>query len=263
MIIEQFINFCKISRLDAALSVFGCIYLLYFNYSGDVDSCFRVAAPAIPSIMCTFILNNYNDCEDDSINHPDRPLASGATPLHFAIGFYFLCVLFSLALIFRISDHRLMFTHFAFLVLAINYNYIKTQFPIIKSLYVALCYLVLTFLMPAPMFDRLNYAFPVISIFLFCLGRELLMDILDMRGDGRTLPNVIGEEKTMRIAFILQLLGVSVLIPDVSSLISLLFVFGNLILILGCVQIWNKEGGALAATQLSRINIFVACVFLF
>lgn len=161
--------------------------------------------------MSGFVINDLHDIERDDQNHPNRPLPSRRiTPVSAAV-VYFSFLAVSLILLRAYVKREEMYLYLLLLLALVNYNYIVGYFPTLKDVYVAavgiLPIQILSSFMPL---DR-KYLVVSLSLFLFLLGREILMDIEDAPGDGETLAKKIGLLRAADFAFALKALGVTLL----------------------------------------------------
>src|ERR1700743_1899592 len=147
-----------------------------------------------------FIINDVNDIERDAVNNPDRVLPQKLITSEFAITIYYLMLLATLIVIKFFMPLNSVFVFMLYLVLIINYNYLVDSFPYLKNFYVlviSVVHLSIIFLL-----IPVNWFFGG-CIILNILCQEILLDLRDLRGDGKTLPKILGEKLTIRLVSLL------------------------------------------------------------
>ncbi len=114
--------------------------------------------------------------------------------------------------------------HFIYLIgfiLAINYNTVVDYLPKFKTFYVAA-----TSALPIVLVSQIvgNPLEPSLlsATFLFITGRETLMDVQDMKGDGATIARWFSPQTGTRIAFGLTGLGTLALLFAVNTVLEVL-----------------------------------------
>ncbi len=217
-------------------------------------------APAIVS-MAAFLVcaagNIVNDCVDieiDRINQPNRVLVRGALSTRYAL---VLSIVFNLAALLLAISVSWDVTVLALISIGLLYlyNYILKKVPIAGNIVISFL-AGLTFITGGVAIDP-QFAFelpgPLIGFafaFLFHFVREVVKDVQDMEGDRavglRTLPHVIGPQKSLMIALIVFLILtvltflpalagwfgswykiIAVYIVELPILAFLIFVWGN------------------------------------
>jgi geranylgeranylglycerol-phosphate geranylgeranyltransferase len=158
-------------------------------------------------------LNDYFDYENDKINHPDRPIPSGKLKpedvLGFSIFFFILSYLLSLLLSSIVGYEALLIVTFAF-VSQIAYEKKYKHEKIIGNLIIG-TQTALAFVFGGIIVGKtVITSIIAIAVFFSIVGREMVKDIEDIRGDKDrvTLPMKIGVKKAGVVAAIFILLAV-------------------------------------------------------
>jgi 4-hydroxybenzoate polyprenyltransferase len=98
-----------------------------------------------------------------------------------------------------------------YFLLANNYNTVVNNIVSLKNPYAALCH-ALPILLVFEVCGSGSVPYLLTpSVFLFSLGREIMMDLRDVDGDGATLVKLVSSKVAQIIAFTLQSLGVILL----------------------------------------------------
>nr|MBN2276746.1 geranylgeranylglycerol-phosphate geranylgeranyltransferase [candidate division Zixibacteria bacterium] len=159
-------------------------------------------------------LNDFMDIESDQISHPGRPLASGQLPLYAAI---LAAIVMNLAAVVLVVPVGWAVTGLVVITvfLLFLYNFKLKKIPVTGNLIVSFLG-GLTFIVgglavqPENIFVIPGPVIPAMFAFLFHLGRELLKDSADCRGDlaaeYKTLPMIISPAMVLIIITIIYLL---------------------------------------------------------
>lgn len=167
------------------------------------------ASPFTLAAMGGFALNDYCDRERDRINRPYRPVPSGkvapATAYYVGFGLLLAATAFSLA---AAKSARETIIFLLAITGAASYNIVVRRATCLKNLWTgALCSLPLLWFASE---GRIS-GVVVVSVLIYITGREMLMDVVDMRGDQArnvlTIPSRIGSAATSIIGFVLVLGG--------------------------------------------------------
>lgn len=233
--------FMRISRLDTSLIVFLSLAVPLYLRLHDYRMALGRSLPLMVIAMCGFILNDIHDAERDEENHPNRPLPrKQLTDTHAAI-IYFVLLAAALAALRAFVDAPMAAWYLLLLVALINYNYIVTFFPFLKNIYAAgtgtipLVILALTLGR-----DQVSVT-TLVALFCFLLGRELLMDVEDLRGDGNTLAKILGPVLATYAGFALKLGSVGVLLAGASGRLSINLAIAILALDVVFAVAWTKQ----------------------
>jgi 4-hydroxybenzoate polyprenyltransferase len=196
-----------LTRFDTCAIVFLSVLLPVYFLNGDLELSLRTSLPVLTICMCGFVINDLSDQEKDATNHPQRPLPSGAIGEVAASIVYFTLLAVSLFVIKMFVAPTSVYLYALLLIALINYNYVVAYVPLVKNVYVATAGL-----LPIIIVGSLVEAVPVVermipSLFLFLLGREMLMDVQDASGDGKTPAKMLGPRTTENVAFTLKVVG--------------------------------------------------------
>jgi len=165
---------------------------------------------SVPFVFCSlggFALNDYFDVERDKINKPNRAIPSNKISsfqgLLISIILLTLSIIISFWAFISITELSI---YISSIVGIIIYNLILNRYPLIKNIFAAiLCSLPILFILLSLEYS-IDYYLLILSTIIFIFGRELLMDIKDIKGDKitgiYTIPNYIGEKLLIRISFI-------------------------------------------------------------
>ncbi len=158
-----------------------------------------------------FVLNDYLDREGDRINHPERPIPSNnITPrkaLALSIGIFIgglACVNFLVLFFSPLSVIIVIIGAGVLVCYEVRFKKIGIAGNAMVGILVALTYIFGSFVvLPPGDILKLNTAH-ILALLAFCaiMGREIIMDIEDMKGDLKrtTLPRKIGKKKSAVIA---------------------------------------------------------------
>jgi geranylgeranylglycerol-phosphate geranylgeranyltransferase len=198
---------CSLTRLDTCALVFASVFLPTYYQRNDVHFALTHAVPILTTCMAGFVINDLSDIEKDRENHPRRPLPSNSVSELGASVIYFILLTISLAAIkiYVLPPH--IYLYLLLLIGLINYNYVVSYMPIAKNVYVAMVGLIPIFILASLLANTASVWVIAPSLFLFLLGREMLMDVEDAAGDAQTLTKAIGLPTAENIAFTLKLTG--------------------------------------------------------
>jgi geranylgeranylglycerol-phosphate geranylgeranyltransferase len=219
------------TRVPTALLI-GCAVWVPSRWAGDGGP--MGAAPALVfalAAMAGFALNDYCDVERDRVNHPHRAIPSGRLSPWVALVAGIVLLLGATAAAVYAGGGPLQLGLFTLTLAGVlHYNAFTARAPQLKSLYsAALSTMPVLYITLVLGYDRVYWLVPGASL-LFLVGRELLMDVRDLRGDRRaglvTLPMRLGPGRTSRVAFLLEfsatalLLPLLLLVPSVRTVLS-------------------------------------------
>lgn len=147
------------------------------------------------------IINDYFDVDSDKINHPGRPLPSGRIDKRTALIYAMLLFVISLLLSFWVGLIFFIITSAAGLLLFLYARVLKNTF-FSNSIVALLCSL--AFIVGGLVTKNVLAVFPAAFAFLFHYSREILKDVLDMKGDirnkTRSMALTVGPENSLRLA---------------------------------------------------------------
>lgn len=161
------------------------------------------------------VLNDYFDRELDQIAHPSRPLVKRDLSENAAIIISGLMAFLALIASYFLNLAALIYTVFL-VVLIYLYNRKLKGVPLLGNLTVSFVATSVFLFIGTFTLDLKPLIFPSLFAFVFHLGREIIKDLEDMKADGifgfKTLPQVLGETKTLVFArfSILLLIAVSI-----------------------------------------------------
>lgn len=226
--IKNFSSFIELTRLEH-----GAMYALGVLIGAVVAGWnLQFSAPlAIGAFVAIFLeigafsLNDYFDVKADRANKRiDRPLVrKDVTPetalLLAAIGFI---VANALALFISVEITLVVL---AFSVLSILYNMKMKKYAIIGNIFVGAT-MALPFVFGGLIFRNITEATAILAgiAFIMGLGREVMKDIEDMKGDkkvgARTLPIVIGVKKSIYSVVVCYFIGIGLSVVPFLSFFS-------------------------------------------
>ena len=253
---------CALTRFDTCALVFASVSLPLYFHSGDFVFSLTSALPVLTICMCGFVINDLSDIEKDRENHPRRPLPRQAINELGASIIYFSLLAASLVAIKLYVASSAVYLYLLLLVALINYNYVVEYVPAIKTVYVATVGLIPIFILASLLGGETIIARIAPSLFLFLLGRELLMDVQDLRGDAKTFVKIIGISNGENFAFILKLLGSSALWLAATSVVDMLLVFFLVFLDLAFAYMWRLNLQRRTIIQLMKVQLLVGIYFL-
>jgi geranylgeranylglycerol-phosphate geranylgeranyltransferase len=158
-------------------------------------------------------INDYFDYENDKINHPDRPIPSGKLQLehvlNFSIVFFIISFLLSLFLSSIVGYNVLLIVLIAFasqIAYEKKYKHEKIIGNLIIGTQTALAFIFGGIIVGKTMITSII----AIAVFFSIVGREIVKDIEDVKGDKDrlTLPMKIGVKNAGIVASILIILAV-------------------------------------------------------
>jgi len=227
--IKAIANYIKLTRplnnLITALSVF-----IGASISGDIESWTRVFFACLSAFFISAggnVINDYFDIDIDRINKPDRPLPQGKITSRSALVWSILLFLAGLFLSLQVKPLSLLIAFVAsgFLVL---YSYILKKRLLWGNLTVSVIS-ALAFVYGGIATEDFRLSLiPAAFALLFHLGREILKDIEDIRGDSSvgasTMPIKLGVEFSLDICALifLFLIGLTI-IPYFLHIFSFLY----------------------------------------
>jgi geranylgeranylglycerol-phosphate geranylgeranyltransferase len=250
-----------LGRTGSSALAFLTILLPTYVHSQELWLSLGLAAPIFPMSMCTFILNDINDIERDRVNHPDRPLPSESVSMHSAAVIYVVLFVLSLAAVRMLVPTPAHYVYLGGLLLALNYSTVVNNLPLLKNPYAAATattpiLIVNSGITPSPI------SWPIwAAVLLFIWGREALMDIQDMAGDGLTWPKVVGRDRTAYLACTLQ--GAAFLILSISATtLPRLISLAAILTLAAIIALWWRKGSRQSAIALMKAQLVLALVFL-
>jgi len=169
-----------------------------------------------------FALNDYIDLPADKINkRQDRPLVRGELERGTAFTISIIAFIIGNIISIFISPECFIIAA-AFSLLSITYNSKLKNYSVIGNVFIGIT-MALPFIFGALVAGAVNDSILVLSsiVFLIGIGREMMKDIEDIKGDkatgARTLPIIVGPKKTTYSIAICYLMGVVISISPIFS----------------------------------------------
>lgn len=252
----------RLTRLDSSLLGFFAIFVPLTVRTNDPTTSFGRAIPLLFICMCTFIANDLDDVEEDRINHPNRPLPAAHLTRTLAAVLYFAFLGSALVTTKYYVSPRIAFWYYALMTATISYGYVVEYLPGLKAPYVATAVSVPILIVAASYPDEPGLNIVAGSTFLFTLGREICMDILDRDGDAISFMHRFRAHQLVVAAYALQGTGVLLLLSQAdepSDLACLVIV--TLLLVLSGIY-WFKCERHKRAITIMKIEFFLGLYFL-
>ena len=194
----------------------------------DMDYVLALLASFVTFIFCMgdFALNDYFDRAIDKINHPERPIPAGKISSRNAFLFAVVFLSISPVIALFINIKCLLITLIAFLLTILYEAWLKKKAA--GNLVIAI-QVSLTFLLGAAAVGGMNRTiFISLLSFLFIWGREIILDIEDVRGDSdrKTLPMLLGINKAKILAtFLITTAIIMSPLPYMLRIFNIYYVF--------------------------------------
>ena len=236
-----------LNNLITALAVFMGAWIA--GISGSLDKLFLALVSACLISAGGYVVNDYFDLEIDRINKPSRPLPQGKVKAKSALFFSLILFIIGVILSFFIKEKALLIAVTAALLL-ILYSFKLKRTPLFGNLLVSLvCGLAFIYGGLAGRDFKLSLI-PAGFAFLFHLGREILKDIEDLKGDvssgAKTLPVVSGINISLLLTTIVFLgLIFLTLVPYYFKIFPVLYLIlvlvMDLLLVYVMVSMWRDQ----------------------
>lgn len=222
---SKLITLFKLFRFTGSIPMGLFIFIPLCLFTKNVGYSLVQTIPFVLMISGEIALNDCCDIEKDRISKPHRPLISGSIGIREAYAFTICMLAFAAGIglwVYRESLARECVFVTVMAILAV-YNLRFPFIPAIKAFITAFCtVLSLAFVFTFSIYE-VKYIPFLAAAFFFIVGREFLMDIRDIEGDGRngykTLAILWGVSKIRLLAF-----G-AIAIADIFCLFCLLFDF--------------------------------------
>jgi len=200
--------------------------------------------------MAGFALNNYVDVRKDRINKPNRAIPSGVISRRSALLLSIALYLVSMVLSHISTNSLFVLTIYTLALLGtVAYSLLSKKIGYIKTLITGL-------LTITPFLVALHYYQPSINGTLFLLavvmatiGKELLMDIRDIRGDSAagyyTIATLFGKEKTQAISIVFSVVALVLYFFSFkfNTAIGLVITMLAAIIVFASYMIWFSKRG--------------------
>lgn len=190
--------------------------------------CILKSIPIIFVTMSGFICNDIYDYEKDKKAGKNRPICSGRLSKKTAAGWAMLFAIFSLLINLAYCDFYPMLVISLTIALVALYSPFSRHIPLFKGFYTAV-------LCCSPLIYGLSISgYPInviqfVPIIIFIFGREIMLDIFDLRGDGesnlKTFPNYFGVAFSKNLSWLFVFLGSFVLLGQAFNTQGYLFSF--------------------------------------
>lgn len=216
-----------------ALAVFLPLYIA----GKEINEALSASMPFFLAAAGGFAINDYNDLAKDQLNKPYRALPSGKLTPAFALAFGVSLLMVAFIVSFLVYRHSFELVLYLVSIAGVAlYTLVVNYMSLSKTVLTAAVSVIPIFYVTIALSYPSAYLLIPTGGLLFLLGRELLMDIRDMGGDRlscmKTLPMVIGSQRTATLAFVLMgLCGV--------------------ILVLFSIQVWSVRNALLTGIVLS------------
>src|SRR5437868_509883 len=204
----------RLIRIEKCLLSDLSVLLPAYQKTKELGLSLAYSIPIFAVVASGFIINDINDVERDFVNNPERVLPQKSISLNFAVALYFFFILTTLVVVKFLIPFHYIFIFMLYLVLITNYNYLVNSFPYLKNLYVVIVtgvHLSIIFLL-----IPFNLYF-FVCIMLNILSQEMLLDLRDLKGDGKTFPKIVGKRIVIGIVVLLQILQLLILLIDDKS----------------------------------------------
>ncbi len=196
----------------AALSIFIAILL-----TGTIQPIIKVIFACISGSMImagSNTINDYFDLEIDKINKPNRPLVKGIISLNFTYRLAVIEFITGILISILIGKWAFVIVVFTSLLLILYSRYIK-QLPLIGNLVVSFSS-GMAFIFGGVAVNRVRWTIvPAILAFFYHLGREMIKDVQDMKGDAqmnaKTFPLIFGKTNSLILITLIILLMLIIL----------------------------------------------------
>jgi len=267
----SFIGLTRLTRPLNGIIVFISVFLGAFLAKGNIDPVINVILAAIAFFLLLSAgnaLNDYYDVETDSINKPTRPIPSGQVKRQYALTFAI--ILFAISLVPGLLINWIAFSIVCMVcALLVLYTIKLRQVLFIGNILIGFL-TGLTFIWGGFAVGATSGAIvPAVFAFLFTVGREIVKDIQDVKGDKAvgllSLPIKWGQRRAMYISFIFLILVILVSpLPYILNIYSLYYlicvVIGVDLILIYCMIILLKElseRSAARAANLMKLGIFI------
>lgn len=205
---KSIVGVLLIIRVFTSLLIALVVFLPLLRAGMSIGRSVLSALPFFCAAAGGFAINDYYDVIKDSINKPYRAIPSGRMKPNVALlsgiallGAAFLFSFLAYRSNFQLSLYLISIVGVATYNLFVKYVSLSKTFLTAAVSVLPVLYVVTSLSYPS------EYVLVPIGSMIFLLGRELLMDIRDIKGDRasgiRTFPMLLGSELTAKLAFFL------------------------------------------------------------
>ena len=260
---KLFVALARLVRLDTSILT-ACIVFVPLGFKGyDFAIAAQRALPVLLMSMCCFVINDIHDLEKDRTNHPTRPIPTGIITEKVAMAIYLVLLFCTLLSIYAFISLNSYYIYLFSLIIFTNYNYIVSEFPYLKNFYVAFASILPVLILRPETANVTIYDILAVAMAFFIYGRELLMDVQDLEGDGQTFVQKVGQTAAIRIAFFSQLLTPIILASIALNLEQWLAVTFLFISVLVVIVLWHIRVNRLFLIHVMKVQAISGLVFLF
>lgn len=210
------------------------------------------------------VINDYFDREIDRVNAPHRPIPSGKIRPKTALIYFGILSVIGIALAYFVGIYFLAIAVLNWLIAA-AYPWKAKKVPVIKNIFVA--YLAASSFLAAGFIAGVSLTLPLIFLvsigFIVTLGREIVKDIEDIKGDVqasvKTLPTLIGIKPAKAIAYALITIAcIALLLPLYFQLFSIYYLAGAIPAIAVCA--YSLRLNSHKAQKMLKLAMYLAMV---
>jgi len=253
---------CALTRLDSCLLVFLAVLLLIYITNGDFHFAFKHALPMLTICMSGFVINDLNDIDKDRENHPQSSLPSKKISEAGASVLYFTLLAISLLTIKLYVEASYVYLYLVLLLCLVNYNYVVAYCPILKTFYVAAVGLIPFIIISSIVQNGRSPLTVALSLFLFLLGREMLMDILDAEGDSGTLAIALGQKRSTAIGFTVKIIGSICLAFSIRNETDIGIIAALVIIDICFLALWSFNQYRRAIIQAMKVQLILGLYYI-
>jgi len=248
-------------RLDTSFAGFLSIWLPVLSRTKNIRASTIAALPLFFISFCTFIANDMTDMERDRVNHPERPLARGDIAPGFAATLYFVCLFIALITIRFLVPFSAAFLYYLLLTISASYVHIVDRLPAVKAPYVAAAIALPVVIIVTYYPAETNLYVIASAVFLFCLGKELCMDLQDRPGDTISFMHRIARNRVAGLAFASQATALLLLITQVRRFYDAMAFVLLTILLARARRYWFIENQPTKALALMKLQLLFGLYF--
>lgn len=215
---SSFLGFLLTTRVVTSFVICLAVVLPSLSKGVGLLNSFLSSLPLVLASMGGFALNDVFDHEKDAVNEPKRAIPRGLISVDSAFGLAVILLSACFFSILFLSNTPQEFYIYLYPLIGVAaYNYIVRYMTILKNITTAfICVSPILYDVVVLNYTGVYLLLPA-AVFLFILGRELLMDVKDIEGDLgsgiSTIPIKFGVAVTEKIGFASQIIGIAILIP--------------------------------------------------